>query len=212
MAEHNLGKIHVYTGNNKGKTTTALGIAIRAFGHNMRVCIIQFLKGGAYTGEFITIKNFLPGLEIHQYGKPCIKERQQLSLDRFSSGNETEGFRDISHIREDIICGYCRYCFMADAEERKQVLLAYEHTKRVLSEGDFHIVILDEINNCFEKGLLGEKELHEILGSKPEKTELIFTGRGAPKELIERADLVTEMNQVKHYFEQGVNARRGIEY
>lgn len=212
MAEHNLGKIHVYTGNNKGKTTTALGVAIRAYGQNMKVCIIQFLKGGAYTGEFITIRNRLPGMEIYQYGKPCIKEREQLSLDKFDTGTETEAFKDISHIREDIICGYCRYCFLADAEEKKQVELAFEHAKKVLSEDQFHIVIFDEINNCFEKGLLSIKDLRELLDLKPSKMELIFTGRGAPPELIEYADLVTEMNQIKHYFDKGVSARRGIEY
>ncbi|MBI4439465.1 cob(I)yrinic acid a,c-diamide adenosyltransferase [Candidatus Woesearchaeota archaeon] len=212
MAENNLGLIHVYTGNNKGKTTTALGIALRAYGQNMKVCIIQFLKGGAYTGEFIAIKNRLPGMEIYQYGKPCIKEREQLSLDKFDAGAETDAFKDITYVREDIMCGYCRYCFLADAEEKRQVEIAYEHSKRALAEGNFHIVILDEINVCFEKGLLGTKELHELLGLKPEKTELMFTGRGAPKELIERADLVTEMNQIKHYFDKGVGARRGIEY
>ncbi|MFC1768777.1 cob(I)yrinic acid a,c-diamide adenosyltransferase [Nanoarchaeota archaeon] len=211
MAEHNLGKIHVYTGNNKGKTTTALGVALRAYGQNMRVCIIQFLKGGAYTGELIAIKTKLPGMEIHQYGKGCIRERDQLSLDKFSK-DEFEAFKEITHVREDIMCGYCRYCFLADAEEKKQVEMAYEHTKKVISTGDFHVVILDEINNCFEKGLLDVKELNEIIELKPGNMELIFTGRGAPKELIERADLVTEMNQIKHYFDKGVGARRGIEY
>ena len=89
---------------------------------------------------------------------------------------------------------------------------AFEHAKKVLAEDQFHIVIFDEINNCFEKGLLSTKDLHELLDLKPEKMELIFTGRGAPPELIERADLVTEMNQIKHYFDKGVGARRGIEY
>lgn len=209
MAKGNLGMVHVYTGNNKGKTTTSMGIALRAAGQNLKVCIIQFLKGGAYTGEYIAIKNFLPNITIKQYGKPCIREHKQLKLSGFNDGDD-EHIPDF--VRDDIECGDCRNCFLADEEEKALAFEAMEHAKKASSSGDYNIVILDEINNALSKKIISIEAALEMIKNKNKDTELILTGRGAPQEIMDAADLVTHMNQVKHYYDKGVSARRGIEY
>jgi cob(I)alamin adenosyltransferase len=207
------GKVHVYTGNSKGKTTTAFGIAMRAYGQNLKVAIIQFLKGGAYTGEFITIKTKLPEIDIFQYGKPCIKEKKQLQLTSFNDAEEAiSKIKDINIIREDIECGECRWCFVADNEEKRLVELAKNHTTELLRSGNYDLVILDEVNNCLDKKLISIEEALDWINHKSPKTELILTGRDCPDEIIDRADLVTELMERKHYFADGTPARRGIEY
>lgn len=209
MVENKLGMVHVYTGDNKGKTTTSMGMALRAAGQNLKVCIIQFLKGGAYTGEYIAIKNFLPNIKIYQYGKPCIKEQKQLKL----SGFEDDGraFPE-DFVRDEIECGDCRNCFLADEEEKALAFEAMGHAKDAVSSGEYDIVILDEINNTLKKKIISTDAALGLIKNKSKNTELIFTGRGAPNEIIDAADLVTEMNLIKHYFDKGVPARRGIEY
>lgn len=209
MVPNKLGMVHVYTGDNKGKTTTSMGIALRAAGQNLKVCIIQFLKGGAYTGEYIAIKNFLPQIKIHQYGKPCVKEQRQLKLSGFDG--EKDKF-PMHLVRDDIECGDCRNCFLADEEEKTMAFTAMEHAKQASGSGDYDLVILDEINNALKKSLIPTEAILELIRKKAPETELVLTGRGAPKELREAADLVTDMNLVKHYFDKGVSARRGIEY
>ncbi|MFC1732485.1 cob(I)yrinic acid a,c-diamide adenosyltransferase [candidate division KSB1 bacterium] len=209
MGKENLGMVHVYTGDNKGKTTTSMGIALRAAGQNLDVCIIQFLKGGAYTGEFIAIKNFLPNIKIHQYGKSCVKEQKQLKLSGFDGD---EGNIPVDFIRDDIQCGDCRNCFLEDQEEKSLAFEAMEHAKEAAMSGEYDLVILDEINNALKKDIISTEVVLDLMKNKNKNTELILTGRGAPKEIMEKADLVTEMNLIKHYFDKGVLARRGIEY
>jgi len=209
MVESRLGMVHVYTGDNKGKTTTSIGIALRAAGQNLKVCIIQFLKGGAYTGEYIAIKNFLPNIVIKQYGKPCIKEHKQLKLSGFNDGDD-EHIPDF--IRDDIECGDCRNCFLADNEEKALAFEAMEHAKKATRSGEYNVVVLDEINNALKKKIISVEAVLDLIKDKSRETELILTGRGAPQEIIDVADLVTHMNLVKHYYDKGVSARRGIEY
>src|SRR3989344_6068287 len=100
MSKENLGLIHVYTGDGKGKTTAAMGLALRAVGQGLRVYIIQFMKGGAYTGEFISIKNFLPNIEAAQFGKKCIRESKQAKL--LCSKSD---YHYYDYVRDDIKCG-----------------------------------------------------------------------------------------------------------
>ena len=206
MPRSKLGLVHVYTGEGKGKTTMSMGIALRAIGQNLKVCIVQFLKGGAYTGEFLAASNYLPNFHFKQFGKPCIKEKKQLKLNSFPNGLK------VDFIREDIDCGDCRFCFLADKEEKLLARKAIEHADEITRTGDYDIIILDEINNAAHKGLIGVDEVLKIINNKYENTELILTGRNAPKEFIERADLVTYMQEIKHYFNKGIKARRGIEY
>lgn len=198
-----LGLVHVYTGNGKGKSTTAFGMALRAAGQNLKVKIIQFLKGGCYTGEYIALQQYMKHLvDIEQYGKLCLKEKKQARLDG------TTGF----FVRTDEECGDCRYCFASDSEEREFVRFAFDKAKEALSSGEYDMVFLDEVNNCVSKGLLNLYEVLELVNNKADKTELILTGRNAPDELKEAADLVTVMNEVKHPLQEGVVARRGVEF
>jgi cob(I)alamin adenosyltransferase len=168
------GYIQVYTGNGKGKTTAALGLAFRAAGAGLRVFIGQFIKMGDYSeikalarfSDLITVKQFGQGRFIK--GKP--------SLEDMSSA--ASGLKEI--------------------QER---LLA----------GEFDVVIVEEGNVAVSAGLFSEKELLDLMDRKPPQVEMIITGRGALPSVIEKADLVTEMKEIKHYYHQGVVARVGIE-
>ncbi|HHF42642.1 MAG TPA: cob(I)yrinic acid a,c-diamide adenosyltransferase [Candidatus Aminicenantes bacterium] len=201
------GQIHIYTGDGKGKTTAALGLALRALGQGLKVFIIQFMKGGAYTGEFISAKNFLPHLEIEQFGRPCIKEQKQLKLKGFDPDNPLFDF-----IREDIDCGDCRYCFLNDEIQKDYVEKAFQKAYEIINQGQHSLVILDEINLALSYGFLETERVIALLQNKPEHVEVVLTGRKAPQALMQIANLVTEMKMHKHYFYEGVPARRGIEY
>jgi len=203
-----LGLTHVYTGDGKGKTTHAIGIAMRAAGQGFKVNIVQFMKGGAYTGEFITAKNFLPNVEFEQFGKACIKEQKQLKLLNLEE-NKPQYF---DYVREDIDCGPCRSCFVNDKEQRDYVCAAFEEAKKVTVSGDYDLVVLDEINMAVKFGFLKVNEVLKLIKNKFENTELILTGRGAPEELIMVAYYASEIKLIKHPFDKGVSARRGIEY
>lgn len=207
MAKEKLGLVHVYTGDGKGKTSAAMGLALRAVGQGFKVYIIQFMKGGAYTGEFISIKNFLPNITAVQYGRKCIVEDKQRKL----LGLEDE-YHYFNHVRDDIECGPCRYCFLNDETQRQYVRDAMERARKIITSGDYDLVVLDEVNCAIHYGFLNTKELIDALKAKNTTTEVICTGRNAPKELIEIADYASEIKAVKHPFDKGIAARRGIEY
>ncbi|MGM0370259.1 MAG: cob(I)yrinic acid a,c-diamide adenosyltransferase [Bacillota bacterium] len=189
------GLVQVYTGTGKGKTTAALGLALRAVGHGFDVEMIQYLKGSNYTGELAAVER-LPNFTIKQFGKSCCY-----------AAAIKEGLMD---------CQGCGNCFVSrgDKEEHQQFVdWAYQYTVEVLKEATSEIVIVDEINNALRYDLLTVEAVLDLIELKGEQTELILTGRGLPAEILERADLVTEMNAVKHpYQEQGIKSRRGIEY
>ncbi|MFA5141674.1 MAG: cob(I)yrinic acid a,c-diamide adenosyltransferase [Candidatus Woesearchaeota archaeon] len=204
----NLGLVHIYTGNGKGKSTTAFGMALRAAGQNLKVKIIQFLKGGHYTGEFVAIQNYMNDLiHIEQHGKPCLKEKVQIKLKEFN-----EPYLHRFHVRTEEDCGDCRSCFTSDVEEKEFVRTAFSKAKEIIKSGDYNLIFLDEINNCVAKGLIPLDDVLELIQTKPENTELILTGRNAPQQLKDAADLVTVMNEEKHPYNDGVYARRGIEF
>lgn len=205
------GQVQVYTGDGKGKTTAALGLALRAIGQGFKVFIIQYMKGGAYTGEFISAKNYLPNIEMIQFGRPCIKQQKQMKIDGFSpKGSINKTIFDF--VRDDIDCGTCRYCFLNDEVQKDYVKEAFKKTSEVILSGNYDLVILDEVNVALSLGLLDPEEFLSLIKKKPKALELVLTGRGAPEELLRLADLVTEMRPVKHYFEKGQMARRGVEY
>ncbi len=168
------GYIHLYTGNGKGKTTAALGLALRAAGAGKKVFIAQFVKGMHYA-ELDALKRF-PEIELKQYGLDCFIENQPAE-------------NDIQAARQGLT-------------EVKSILKNYQ----------YDIVILDEVCIALYYHLFETQELISILRKKPEAMEIILTGRYAPPELIEIADLVTEMKEVKHYYTNGILARKGIEY
>jgi cob(I)alamin adenosyltransferase len=170
------GLIQVYTGNGKGKTTAALGLALRAVGRELRVCMIQFMKGGGPYGEQLAAEKLAPFLTILQTG----------------SGN------------------WCRKGIPAPDDIRLagEALALAEKT---LTEGQYDIVILDEINNAVHYGLISADEVLKLIALKPETVELVLTGRNADLRIIAAADLVTEMREIKHYYKKGIRARYGIE-
>lgn len=170
------GLVQVYTGEGKGKTTAAFGLALRALGRDLRVYIIQFIKGGFDYGE-----------------APVLKELPSLDMVAFGRGGFIDGEKP-------------------DDEDVVQANLGLEHARDVLKQGWHDVVILDEINVALAFGLLDVEDVLDMIRSKPGNTELILTGRGAPEEVIEAADLVTEMREVKHPYSKGVKARKGIEY
>lgn len=170
------GCIQVYTGNGKGKTTAALGLALRAVGRELMVCIVQFMKGGGPYGEHLVAERLAPYLTIVTTGrKGWVKQDGPAAEDRQL------------------------------AEEG--LVLARE----VLTSGRYDLVILDEINGAVAYGLLGVEPVIELIRLKPPRVELVLTGRSAHEKIIEAADLVTEMREIKHYYKAGVPARVGIE-
>lgn len=200
--------MHVYTGDGKGKTSASMGLALRAVGQGLRVIVIQFMKGGAYTGEMIGAKNFLPNIEFHQYGRHCIKEMKQLKLLGFDTGHEF-----YERVRDDIQCGTCRWCFVNDAKQAEFCRQALEKAREALCSGDWDLVVLDEANVAMHLKFLDCQKMVELIKSKSEFTEVVLTGRNAPAEIISIADYVTNMEQVKHPFtDKKISARRGVEY
>ena len=171
-----LGYIQVYTGSGKGKTTAALGLALRAAGHKQRVYIGQFLKGQMY-GELLSAKQLSPYLTIEQFGR--------------------KGF---IHVTEN-----------PDAEDIERAQEGLQKCTKMMMSQKYQIIILDEINVAVHFNLFTEKDILDFLGKKPEETEVILTGRYAPESFIKRADLVTEMKEIKHYYKSGIQARIGIE-
>ncbi len=172
------GLIHVYTGEGKGKTTAAFGLAKRAAGHGKKVLILQFLKSRTKdTGEALSAK---------ETGVKVLKFRDQ-TTPLFDPGVNLPDLKD--SIKRAVT-----YCI----EEIKS--------------GAYDLVILDEFNTVLGSNYATMEDAEKIIEAKPENLELVFTGRGAPEELIEIADYVTEMRMVKHPFNKGVKARKGIEF
>ena len=176
MTEDSRGYIQIYTGNGKGKTTAALGLALRAAGHGYRTFIGQFLKGTKY-GELSAVKKLSPFITIKQFGR--------------------KGF---IHVDKD-----------PDKIDITMAKKGLEECRQAMLSGDYKIIILDEINVCLYFHILDEEVILEFLRQKPNEVELVLTGRYAPESLIAAADLVTNMEEIKHYYKKKVPARKGIE-
>lgn len=191
-----LGLVQVYTGKGKGKTTAALGLAMRAVGHGFRVHMIQFMKGRSYAGELIAAHRLAPGFTISQFGRGC----------RIGSLIQ-QGYKK---------CSACGDCFVKDRgtnEEDIEVALAgISQAWKFIKNNDCDILILDEIGNTLRYGIVKPEQVIEMIRCKPRGMELILTGRGVPDEILEVADLITEMTEVKHPYKKGLTSRRGIEY
>jgi len=170
------GLILVITGNGKGKTTAALGLAFRAAGAELRTIIVQFMKGQRYS-ELDSVRHFGGLVVIEQYGSTT----------------------------------FCRPDDESIEEHYRLARKALARAKEVLADGSYSLVILDEIVTSSLFKLVTIDEILELIRLKPENKELVITGRGATPELIEACDLVTEMKEIKHYYNVGVNARTGIE-
>jgi len=168
------GYLQVYTGPGKGKTTAAIGLAVRAAGAGLKVYFTQFIKGGEYS-EIAALTRFQDLIIVEQFG-----------LGRFIKGEPS-------------------------AEDIRAAKQGLEKIKKIIASGRYDVVILDEANVAVGCGLFSIDDLLEIVEKRAAATELVITGRNAAPELLARADLVTEMREMKHYFAQGVQARTGIE-
>lgn len=170
------GRVQIYTGDGKGKTTAALGLALRASGHGVRVKIIQFMKGWEFYGELEAVKS-LPNITIIQTGRP----------DYVYKGAETEA--DFS-------------------EARRGLAIASE----CMESGCCDMLILDEINVALDFELISLESVVDLIKKRPERMELVLTGRNADYRLFAYADLISEMREIKHPYRQGICARKGVEY
>jgi cob(I)alamin adenosyltransferase len=166
--------LHVYTGKGKGKTTAALGLALRASGHGLRVYIAQFVKGMDY-GELRALKK-VPNIKLEQFGRKCF----------IRSGPQK---RDYQLARECL-----------------------ERVRKAVLGRRYKVIVLDEVNVAVKLGLVRIEEVLALVREAPASKELVLTGRGAHPRLVRQADLVSRIEEVKHYYRKGVRARKGIEY
>jgi|SRR3989338_222695 len=195
------GLVQIFTGNGKGKTTSSLGLCLRAIGQGFNAYVIQFLKSGD-TGELFSVKKYLPNMTIVQFGRQALLEKQTRVFE-FSGKEEIKARGPKS--------GKYFY-FPPDADEAEPCRRALEHAFTIVKSGEYNIVVLDEVNCALSKNLIEISEVIRLIDEKPKHVELILTGRNVPKEIIEKSDLVSEVREIKHPWHKGVLARRGIEY
>lgn len=174
--ERKIGLVMVNTGPGKGKTTAALGVALRAIGHHHTVKMIQFMKGDPFYGE-ILIRERLPELEIEQYG-----------LDRFVDPKNPE------------------------PEQVERAHEGFRVASEAIMSGEYHVVILDEVNVAMSFGLVDTSAVVDLLRKKPAHVEVILTGRDAPQAIVDAADYVNVVTDVKHPYQKNIPARVGIEF
>jgi len=169
----------VYTGKGKGKTTAALGIALRATGYKKKICMIQFIKGSWHYGEMKSSKRLEPEFEMVAIGKGFV------------------GIIDDKSPKED---------------HQKIAKEAIKISNKKIQSGKYDIVILDEVNYAVNLNLISLVDVLDLIKSKPQNVDLVLTGNYAKEEVIEAADLVTEMKEIKHPFQKGIKAKEGIDF
>ncbi len=177
MSETGRGLVMVYTGNGKGKTTAALGLALRAAGHGQRILMIQFMKGDPSYGEVQAASKYLPGFTVIQSGLPSFVDRRNPS-----------------------------------AQDLELAAQGLERARQAVTNAEAELIILDEINVALSWGLITLDQVLELIRSKPAEVNLVLTGRNAHSQVIDLADLVSEVREVKHHYRAGVKAQKGIEY
>lgn len=173
------GLVIVYTGKGKGKTTAALGMALRAVGYDHKVCMIQFIKGSWHYGEMTSSKRLEPEFELTAIGK---------------------GFVGIIDDKSPI------------DDHKKIAQEALKVAQEKINSKMYNIVILDEINYAINLGLVSLKDVMDVISNRPDDVNLVLTGNHAKDEIIEKADLVTEMREIKHPFKSGIKAKKGIDF
>lgn len=189
------GYVQVYTGNGKGKTTAAIGLAIRAIGAEKKVFFLQFMKSKVYSEH--NILPTIPNLTLETVGKPFFVAKKGMLKES-----------DFSQLQGEVVVfeeGHPPAEYVALIHE------GYERALAILSAGEYDVVILDEYNMALYYELISWEDTERLLNQRGTDTELVFTGRCAPQKLIDAADLVTDMQEVKHYYTKGVDARLGIE-
>ena len=170
------GLVYVFTGEGKGKTSTALGIALRALGHGLKVYVAYFMKGDYPYGERASLSKS-PNVKLESFGKTSFVDPKSIK-----------------------------------PEERKEAQRGFEAARQAVLGGNYDVVILDEVNLAVAWKLIELDKVLKLIEDKPLQVDLILTGRKADSKLIESADLVTEMVKIKHPYDKGIKARRGIDY
>ena len=173
------GLVIVYTGGGKGKTTAALGLALRAVGYDKKIRMIQFIKGSWHYGEMSSSSRLEPQLDLVAVGRGFV------------------GILDDTSTRDQHV-----------AVARKALAMA----KADVSSGTYDILILDEVNYAINLGLVDEQDVLDVIRSKPAEMDMVLTGNHATPAMMDAADLVTEMREIKHPFRNGIRARRGIDF
>jgi len=186
------GLTHILTGDGNGKTTSAIGIAVRAAGAGMKVAFIQFLKGGL-SSELSSLEKL--GITVASRTKHC--------------ANQKEHERQLA---EKGTITFCKGCFAINEIDRALVKSAFTKAKKFSSSGEYNLVIMDEIFWAVLEKLVSEDEVLSLISGKSQGCELILTGRGATQRVEDAADYVTYVNKIKHPFDKGILSRRGIDY
>jgi cob(I)alamin adenosyltransferase len=176
VADTNKGLLMVFTGNGKGKTTSALGLAFRALGHGEKVCFIQFIKGSWKYGELEAAKRFADLLDFHVMGRGFTWKSDDID-------------KDIAVARQ-----------------------GWEFAKKIIAENRHQLIVLDELTYLITYKMIDEQEMIDVLTCRDPALHIVVTGRGAGDRLIEAADLVTEMREIKHPYRQGIKAQKGVEF
>lgn len=177
MTEGTRGLVIIFTGEGKGKTSAALGSAMRTVGHGRRCKIYQFIKAAKKTGELHLVSRLAPELEITQVG-----------------------------------LGFTRSTKFTQEEHRNAAQAGLAEATETIQSGIYTTVILDEILYAIKSGLVSTEQVLDVIAAKPAHVHLILTGRGAPAELLEKADMVTEMVEIAHPYKKGIPAQKGIDY
>lgn len=189
------GFIQVYTGDGKGKTTAAIGLAIRSIGAGNQVCIIQFMKSLAYSEQ--KVLRSLPGITLITTGKPYfIAKEGMLSEEELKKWGSSIKVYPAGH---------------PPKEYRQMTLDGIHKAITALSSGIYQLVILDEYNMARWYDLATKEDTEHILAARHPETELVITGRNAPPDVLDSADLITEMKKIRHYYDKGIQSRLGIE-
>ena len=179
MKKERKGLIIVHTGNGKGKTTAAMGMALRGVGHGLKILMIQFIKGTWKYGELKAAHKLYPNFELIPMGKGFIG---------FKNGGGPA------------------------PKDRKAVYDAWEFSKESIGSNNYDMIIFDEINTALSYGMLDLDDVLQAIVTKPERLHVVLTGRNAHSKIIDIADLVTEMKEIKHPYKKGIKAQKGIEF
>jgi len=171
-----MGLLTIFTGNGKGKTTAALGMAIRALGYDWKVCLVQFVKGTWKTGEWDALKVFGEAMTVQVKGEGFIYNPDDIERAKKTAGE------------------------------------AWQSTKKLIKSGNYDLVILDELTYLLNYGIIDESDVCDTLRNRKKKLHVVITGRDAPQRLVDMADMVTEMKEIKHPLQNGIKAQKGIEF
>ncbi|MCX7780597.1 MAG: cob(I)yrinic acid a,c-diamide adenosyltransferase [Negativicutes bacterium] len=188
-----VGLVTIFTGDGKGKTTAAIGVAVRAALNRQYAAVTQFLKGGGYTGELFAAAYLEPFFTIRQFGYGC-----PIAAD-IRSGEQK--------------CDKCGLCFRENRKmENGYAQQALRYARELLAGRAPDVLVLDEVSHALRHKLIEEADIVDLIMSRPRHTSIVLTGRQMPASLLAMADIITECQAVKHPIRQGIDARRGVEY